>query len=116
MKEHCICIYLLIVLLLANLHFDISGDEIVVRLLAAVALWCWRMRCEVLLILVHRPTALPVVLLLLESFFHERVLVGWVQSLRIRLDEISVILLNGIASLRFLLNAYLIVRATALIA
>ena len=67
------------------------------------------------LVVIHGSTVLAVVLWWLESLLHERVLVRRVLG-RIRLNEIAVILLNGVASFRFLLNAYLIIGVSALIA
>lgn len=114
-QEHGVGVHLRVVLLLPNLHLDISRHKIVIVLLSAVPLRSRRVRGEVL-VLVHRPTALALVLLLLESLLHERVLVLWVRSLRIGLHKVPVILLDGVASLRLLLNAYLIVVASALVA
>ena len=55
-------------------------------------------------------------LLLDHSFLHKRILVLLIWYLSIRLYKIPMILLDGIASFGFLLNAYLIVGAATLIA
>ena len=113
MQEHGVRVHLRVGRLLCNLHFHVGGYEIVAAL-PAVPLRSRRVRGKVLVV-IHGSTTLAVVLLLLESLLHERVLVLRVWTLRIRLNKIAVELLDTVASFCFLLHVHLIV-VSALIA